>query len=232
MRGYRFRPRWVPTLATLAVLPLLVQLGLWQWHKGQGRLELQRRMESLATAPPVEIGSRLLSGEGLRHRRVVLRGDYDPGHQFLLDNQVLGGRAGFHVLTPLRIEGGEMRVLVNRGWVPLGRSRSELPAVAPPPGRVEVTGTVWVPGVPKSVPPVSGLVWEGIDLARYRERVPFPLQPFAVRLEPGEAGCYACDWPRPDERAGVNLGYALQWFGMAGVLVGFYLYASLVKDEG
>lgn len=230
----RFRPKWGPTLATLALLPLLVQLGLWQWHKGQGKLELQRRIESLAQGPALALAPRLLSGEALRYRRVAVRGRFEPERQVLLDNQMNSEQAGFHVLTPLRIEGSEVRVLVNRGWVPLGRSRDDLPAVDPPEGLVEVNGTVWEPAPPRFRQPF-GLawqpVWESLDLARYREQVPFPVQPFVVRLEAGAPGCYVCDWPRPDERAGVNLGYALQWFGMAGVLVAFYGYASLERGR-
>lgn len=233
---FRFRPKLAPTLATLALLPLLVKLGLWQWHKGQEKLELQQRIERLAKAPPVSLGSHLLSGEGLRYRRVVAKGRFEPGYQVLLDNQVQGEQAGFHVLTPLRIEGSDVRVLVNRGWVPLGRSRDDLPAAVPPAGLVEVSGTLWAPARPKVGQTHVGRgwhpLWENLDLAGYREQVPFPMQSFVIRLAPTAPGCYVCDWPRPDERAGVNLGYALQWFGMAVVLMGFYGYASLERQGG
>ncbi len=40
------------------------------------------------------------------------------------------GVAGYHVLTALRVAGRRERVLVNRGWVPVGGDRRVLPEVA------------------------------------------------------------------------------------------------------
>lgn len=237
--SYRFRPRLAPTLAALVLLPLLVQLGMWQWHKGQAKQALQQRLDFLGKVPPLEIGPQLVTAGGQRGRRAVVRGHYEPGHEILLDNQVHGESPGFHVLTPLRIEGSEIRVLVNRGWVPLGKSRADLPRTDPPAGLVEVSGTVWQPSPPKFALTAAAQagsawqpVWQTVDLERYRAQVPFALQPFVMRLDPAAAGCYVCDWPRPDERVGVHTGYALQWFGMAAVLVAFYAYASLERVKG
>ncbi len=236
MLAYRFRPKLAPTLAALALLPLLIELGLWQWHKAEAKRELQQRIDAMARAAPLPIGPRLVPEDGLRRQRVALRGSYEAGYQFLLDNQVNGEQAGYYVLTPLRIDGGDIRVLVNRGWVPLGRSRDDLPRIDPPEGVVAVTGTVWRPARQRfvlSAPEPAGRNWQPvrqtIDLARYRAEVPFALQPFVVRLDPAAAGCYVCDWPRADERVGMHMGYALQWFGMAGALVGFYLMASIER---
>lgn len=226
----RFRPKLIPTLATLALLPLLVQFGLWQWHKAEAKRQLQQQVDALAKAPPVALGPRLIPGEGLHDRRVTVRGRYEAAHQILLDNQVNGEQAGYHVVTPLRIEGGEARVLVNRGWVPLGRSRDALPAIAPPDGIVEVSGTLWEPARrAPSAANQAGAVWQALDLARFGAQVPYPVQDFAIRLDPASAGCYVCQWPRVEEKVGMHLGYAVQWFGMAGVLVAFYLSASVKR---
>jgi surfeit locus 1 family protein len=56
--------------------------------------------------------------ESLRYRRVILRGTYDAPRQVLIDNRLHQERAGYHVITPLRLEGSSMHVLVNRGWLP------------------------------------------------------------------------------------------------------------------
>ena len=57
-------------------------------------------------------------------RRCACSGQYEPGHQFLLDNMSHGGRAGYQVLTPFRLEDGRL-LLVNRGWLPLPDERRE-----------------------------------------------------------------------------------------------------------
>lgn len=230
----RFRPKLVPTLGVLLLMPLLIELGLWQWHKAEAKLDLQKHMDSLADTHPMALGPDPVWTEALLHRRVVMRGRYESGNQFLLDNQMHGEQVGFDVLTPLRIEGGKVRVLVDRGWVPMGLTRDRLPQVDPPQGEVEVTGTVWQPAPPKFVLSEAGrtgpgwqMPWERIDFDRFRAQVPYPVQNFVVRLEANAPGSYICAWPRPDEKVEMHRGYALQWFGMAGVLAVFYLTACL-----
>lgn len=234
MTSYRFRPKLLPTLATLALLPVLVQLGLWQWHKAQAKQELQRHIAALAAAPPLALAPQSLPEALPSHRRVTLRGQYEPAYQIMLDNQVHGEEAGYLVLTPLRLEGSALRVLVNRGWVPLGRSRAVLPRIEPPQGTVTLGATVWEAPPPRRVlagAPEAGPVWQSFDPARYRALAPFALLPFAVRLEAGAAGGYRCDWPRADEKIAMHRGYALQWFGMAALLLVFHGYASLQRER-
>jgi surfeit locus 1 family protein len=233
---YRFRPKLIPTLATL-LLPLLVHLGFWQYGKAQTKLALQRSYDAAAAQPPLPIGTRFPATEGLRYRRVALTGQYEPRYQFLLDNQVQKEVVGYHVITPLHVAGSETRVLVDRGWVPLGRDRSRLPQADAPAGIVTVSGAVWLP--PARVFTLGGqaagggwqTVWENVDLARYRAAAPFPVQPFLVRLDPDAVGGFVREWPRPDARVATNLGYAFQWFGMAAALVAIYLVVNL-KREG
>ena len=228
----RFSPKLMPTLGVLLLLPLLVELGLWQWHKADEKRELQKQMDAQAAARPLYVGAGAEVADGLRHRRVVVRGHYEGSYQFLLDNQVHGEEVGYDVLTPLRIDGGKVRVLVDRGWVPMGPTRERLPQVDPPEGEVEITGTVWQPLPPKfvlsgSMQPEPGwqVVWERIDLDHFRSQVPYPVKSYVVRLEQGASGSYVCAWPRPEEKVAMHLGYALQWFGMACVLLLFYLAA-------
>ena len=65
------------------------------------------------------------------YTRVSVTGDYDGAHQLLWDNRTYKGQAGFEVLVPLHIAGGQW-VLVNRGWVAPGLSRADLPDVSLP----------------------------------------------------------------------------------------------------
>lgn len=234
---FRFRPKLIPTIATLLLLPVLVNLGLWQARKAEQKQALQEIYEQREKRPPVYLGAQPLDPEAIRYSRVVVRGRYEPAFQILLDNQVNGESVGYHVLTPLRIEGGAMRVLVNRGWVPVGSYRSVLPAIDTPQSMVEVIGYAVVPSgkffelaKPEEVRGGWQKVWQNLDLKRYRAVVPFPLQPAVIRLDPASpAGGYVRDWPRPDARIEVHRGYALQWYGMAVVLVVFYLAATIKK---
>jgi hypothetical protein len=92
--------------------------------------ELPLRFALDPALPAVPLGTAPAEGSDRRYLRVTARGRYDSRHRLLLDNQVRRGRAGYRVLTPLRMEGDPRVLLVDRGWVPLGASRDELPAVA------------------------------------------------------------------------------------------------------
>lgn len=233
---YRFRPKLIPTLATLLLLPVLINLGLWQYRKADQKLALQAIYDSREKQPPLWIGAQPLDPEAVQFSRVNVRGRYDPAYQVLLDNQVYQGQAGYQVITPLQIEGSAMRILVYRGWVPVGADRRILPNIVTPPGMIEVSGYTHIPS--KKYFELSGevtrddwqKVWQNLDLQRYSKAVPFSIQPVAVQLDStSSAGGYVRDWPRPDLHIEVNRGYAFQWFGMSAALVLIYLLTNIKK---
>jgi surfeit locus 1 family protein len=147
----------------------------------------------------------------------------------LIDNRLHREQAGYHVITPLRLAGSEMHVLVNRGWVAAPADHKIIPAAEVPAGTIELTGIAVVPGqrfFNLAPQPTSGwdAVWQNLDLARFRSAVPYPIQPVVVQLDPGAAGGYVREWPRPDERAERHRSYALQWFGFALASVAIWIY--------
>src|SRR4030065_330165 len=128
-----------PTLATLALLPLMIGLGMWQLDRAGQKQRLQAEYDRRQLEPAKQLLSVLEPPEALRFRRVAARGRYEPEYQILIDNRVHQGQAGYHGLTPLQIGRASVRVLVNRGWVPLGQDRAGVPVVEAP--RESVGGT-------------------------------------------------------------------------------------------
>lgn len=239
---YRFRPKLIPTLVTLALLPLLISLGQWQANKAERKQQLQQTFDERERAEPVLIGKQPLAPES-RYRKVMAYGRYEFEYQILLDNQIHDGKAGYQVVTPLHLEGSEMRVLVYRGWIPLGADRNRPPAAEPPSGMVTVTGVADQPSgryieLEESGKPASMIqrdwqaVWQNLDMDRYRKVVPFPLQTLAIRLDAEARGGYARDWTRPAERIDVHRGYAFQWYALAVLLVLYYAFTQIEKIKG
>jgi surfeit locus 1 family protein len=235
--GYRLRAGLWPTVATLLFLPALVSLGIWQLHRAQEKRLLQAEFDRRQNEPPAPFGLYHDPAEQLRFRRVVMHGFYEPKYQILLDNRVEQGQVGYYVLTPLRVEGSDARVLVNRGWVALGSSRQSLPRIDTPAASVDVTGIVTVPdahgfhlgGV---TPSGSGWqpVWEYLDLTEYARRVPFSVQPVVVLLDPDSpAGGFRRQWARLDAGIATHEGYAVQWFALASALVAIYIFVNIRK---
>lgn len=238
---YRFRPKLLPTLATLMLLPLLISLGQWQANKAASKQRLQQTYDQRGRDAPLILGSTLLGPED-RYSKVQVRGRYEPEYQILLDNQIHQGKAGYQVVTPLQIEDSEMRVLVYRGWVPVGKDRNVLPEVEPPQGLVAISGFADKPSGKYIELGDTGTtstgtqkreawqqVWQNLDMRRYEQAVPFPLQTQAVRLDADAAGGYVRDWTRPSARIEVHRGYAFQWYAMAVMLVLYYVFTQTEK---
>lgn len=207
-------------LLQLLLLPAFIALGLWQWNKAEQKTALQAALDSGRTAPAIALPDTPVDADTLHHRRVVLRGHYDAAKQVLIDNRLYRERAGYHVITPLRLAGSEMHVLVNRGWLPAAADHSRQPDAPVPVGEVELTGIAVLPSsrfFNLVDQPTAGWqpVWQNLDLERFRSVVAYPLQPLVVQLDAEAPDGFVRDWPRPDERADRHRSYALQWFGFA-----------------
>ena len=220
-------------LLTAALVALFVNLGLWQWNKYDFKSRLQADLDSRSQGALVTLPGSPTDAEALRHRHFTARGEYDAAHQVLIDNRVHEDRAGYHGLTPLRLAGSELHVLVNRGWVPALADHRQFPLTPVPAGTVEVTGIAIVPGnrfftLGEALPTASWEpVWQNPDLERFRRAVPYPLHPIILQLDPEAADGFVRAWPRPDERADKHLSYALQWFGFAASTLGIWAWFLL-----
>ncbi len=227
-----------PTLGTLLMFPVLIALGVWQLDRAEQKQLLQADYDRHQAQPPLLLHPVLEHAEAVRFRQVRARGQYEPEHQFLLDNRVHQGQVGYHVLTPLRIENGNVRVLVNRGWVPLGRDRSELPNIKTPENRIEVSGVAIVPHGLEfrlGTPPPAGAgwqkVWPYLDLPDYARQVSFPVQPFVILLDVASpADGFVRQWGRFDSGIATHQGYALQWFSLAAALLIIYIFVNIRRS--
>lgn len=218
------------------LLPLFLYLGYWQLQRAEEKLRMQAEYDTRANGPAVQVERQVQRAEELQFYRVVAKGRYETDYQILIDNRVHQGRVGYHVITPLKLQDSEVRLLVNRGWIALGESRERLPAIDTPEGLQRITGVATVPaekyftlGKPQ---PGWQRVWQNMDMAHYAASVPFPVQPVVVLLDPADAaGGFTRDWSRLDAGISVHQGYAFQWFMLAAALAGIYLFMSLRRCD-
>lgn len=219
-------------LLVAVLVAAFVSLGLWQWRKAETKTRLQAELDERSQGALIAMAATPVEGDLLRFRHVVVQGEYDGPHQILIDNRLHQEQAGYHVLTPLRLAGSDMHVLVNRGWVPAAADHRVLPVAPVPTGTVQVTGVAVVPSdrfFTLGDPTATGAeaVWQNLDLERFRKGVPYPVQPLVVQLDAAASGGYVRDWPRPDERADRHRSYALQWFGFAASSIVIWAFLLL-----
>ncbi len=222
--------RWVPGGAALLLTALFCSLGLWQLHRAQEKQAYLEEMADRAHVAPVALPSALNDPEAWRYRRVLAEGRYDASMQFLLDNQVLDGRVGYRVLTPLRLEGRPEAVLVDRGWVPAAADRRILPEVSVASRWRRLVGVVYVPyGEGFRIGPVTDepVGWprriQYLDFEALAQMLPYPLAPYVLRLDGTEPDGFVRRWPTAPFSPQRHLGYAVQWFALAAAVLAIAL---------
>lgn len=228
--SWQFAPTLWPTLATVFFLLLTLSLGNWQSERAASKRTLQLRYDAALREAPIHVGGTLLDAAAVQYRKLEVEGVFDDAHTILLDNRVMDGVAGYHVLTPLRIEGSTYALLVNRGWVAVGRSRAQVPAPPTPAGRVRMEGMAVDPHtrfveLADTVP--QGRVWQNLDFARYARTSGLRLQPLLLLQTSDAADGLRRDWPRPDTGVATHVSYAFQWYSLAATLTVLWLVMNV-----
>ncbi len=237
-KRYRFRPGLIPTLAMLVIVVATIVLGNWQTRRAGEKLALQERLDRWATGPAAKLPGTPVEAAQWAQRRVAVRGEFISSGMVLIDNRLHKGAPGYHVVMPLRMEGGDMHVLVNRGWVAAGTRRDLLPGITTPAGTLQIEGVVSVPaphpyelaraGQADSQP---GPLRQNLVIGRVAADQRLGLQPLVIlQTSPATDGLVR-DWPRPDARADTNRAYALQWYAMALVAVILWIAFNLKRTD-
>lgn len=217
------RASLIPTLAAVAVLATTVSLGSWQLRRADEKAAAQAARDAALAAPPLRPGGGVLGADALEGRRVELVGRFEPARTLLLDNRTYKGVAGFHVLTPLRLDDGGRVVMVLRGWVARDvRDRTRVPAFPTPDGTVRLEGlaTAALPQ-PMLLSRDTGErdrgspILQHLDLDAWRRAQAPDALPVVVRQTSDTGDGLVRDWPLPGSGVDKHRAYAAQWFAMA-----------------
>lgn len=248
-----FTPRWLfGHLFALILIALFVNLGVWQLRRLAEREAYNTRLESRLTAEPQPFAQLIRqfsldapaeAQNSAVHRRVSATGRFDNAHEVLLRSRAQAGQPGYHVLTPLHLDGGRA-LLVDRGWVPFDLDEPPVRPAAPPAKPVTVTGYLQPAQVPVSggllgalgliqKDPAEGLLEAVfyVNPARIGRQLPYRLEPVFLELStqtPAQPGRLPVPPEAPDLTRGSHLSYALQWFSFA--LIGAVGYVMLLRS--
>ncbi len=230
-----WRADWRLLLFAGTLLPVLVGLGFWQLERAAEKTELLNQWEEPAGARAWE---EIAEGTPPTGQPVILSGRY-RSTTWLLDNRTRDGVPGYEVLSLFEPERG-LPVVVNRGWVPAERRRSQLPDIATPDGKVRLLARV----ADYPEPPV--LAEEGaadqpdtggpqrvqaLSRQRAADREPAVAGRILKLDDSGQAGAFRADWEPDMMGPQTHYGYALQWFSLAAALIILTIIASYRKQE-
>lgn len=224
---------WLVTLAAVIGVSATLYLGRWQLSRAAQKEALQASMDTRA-AQSVLRGIDLLKAadvDALVHQRAALRGTWVAAHTVYLDNRQMNAKVGFFVMTPFALEGGGAMV-VQRGWVPRNfEQRDQVPAVQTPGGVVEIEGRIAPPPSKLYEPgsPSDGAIRQNLDLAQYRAETGLALLPITLVQTGAASEGLLREWPAVNLGVEKHYGYAFQWFGLAALIAGLYLWFQVFR---
>ena len=228
---------WIAFLATLAVVALCLRLSWWQLERAEEKRLWLAAQEEKARQPAADLPA-LLADPAPLHRQAAVSGKLDNTHNVLLDNRIRNGIAGYHLLTPLQTRDNQW-VLINRGWLPRGARREQLPEIPAINGRITVAGTVYRPSRETFVlqnAPLPDNQWplrvQKVDFDAIGEKLGVELAPFEIRVRPDLALGGHPPLPRPWQDIAPmgpdkHKAYALQWFALAMAALLIYVAAAV-----
>ena len=230
-----------PTLVYLCLLPLLIALGIWQLGRSEEkRVFLEQQGQELASSEIIQLSKASEDNvDRLRYKKVQATGHYDQTHQFLIDNQISAGKAGYFVLTPFVLQGEAKAVLVNRGWVPLNQQRSILPDLQISSEQTKVTGRInQFPSVGIKLAgaeiPTEGWpsVVQVVDSSVLARKLGYSIFPFQIELDKDQPEGFKREWQTttmmlPEQ----HTAYAIQWFALALTLTILFIWYSFKKND-
>jgi len=223
------RGSWLFVSGWLSVFFVFCVLGNWQLSRYHFKRRLLATAEASLTAQPVSF-ARVQRGQmaASPFLRLKLRGYYQNDATLFVQNQFYHHQVGVLVLTPVQLPGDKKWLLVDRGWHSL-QSIQTMPVIQPVTGLQNVSGYIrpkaefqFILGPVVLNPLKRPLVIQKMDLAEISRTLKVDFYPFVLKLDPDAANGFVRErmmsaWVSvPPER---HLGYAIQWFLMAFVLL-------------
>ncbi|MDC0129208.1 SURF1 family protein [Gammaproteobacteria bacterium] len=204
---------------------VFVFLGIWQIERAANKEGLLQDFNSEQESPPTR-----LTSQSPNWSRVFVDGVFDSSRQILIDNQIHNGKVGYKIFTPFRFDDNKI-VLVDRGWIGQGQSRSNLPQLNILEKKSRIIATVTSPE--QGVLAGSELLtneWPRVSQSKAVEVIALafnePILDIVLVLDPGSSQITEFIQIKPFAITPVkHYGYAMQWFTMSIVLLGMFLYA-------
>jgi len=242
--------RWVfATITVFLGLAVLIRLGIWQLDRLEQRRAFNARVFQQQALPVLNLNQgyerELL--HDMEYREVAVRGMYDHSQQIAIRNQYWQNQSGYHLLTPLMIDGSSEMVLIDRGWIPSSAYTAGNIAQYNEPGYVQVMGIIRksrdsadfginrADATGSQVNPISA--WNFVNIENIQKQMNSSLLPVYIQQSPEPAWTNMPYRFQPELKLteGPHLGYAIQWFTFAAILgLGYPIYISrqLYRTQG
>ena len=236
-----FSPHWwLLLLAAVSVSALTMRLGFWQLNRAEFKEAAFAQEQAQAALPPVtdqDFIQGMSETQGLQ-RMVDAKGEWLAQWTVFLENRSMQGQPGFWVLTPLKLQSDEV-ILVQRGWAPRDRTLSDkLPPIHTPSGPVRVQGR-WVQAPSRMVelaaPPATVAssqtfqsLRQNLSIQEFEKDTGLQVLATVMEIAPPSDGLLR-NWPTILSGSDKNRAYALQWFALAALSAGLFIWFQIIQ---
>ena len=221
------------SIFVIVFFPLLMSLGAWQVVRGFDKQDVLDQYDVNKSLAPIE--SSELSIEDIEsnyYRTVSLEGQFME-ESYLLDNRIYRQKSGYEIFSLFKTDSNNY-FLINRGWA----DKKETTKMNVP-KKVRIQG-LYTPfkrfglSLSKEAPSYGWpkLVQELSFQQALNDLSPeYNPQPAVIQLSAGSPGAFEPIWRPTIFKAARHYGYAVQWFGLALVLLISYIYFGTQKDN-
>lgn len=240
-----FSRAWIlATLLVFAGTAFCIRLGFWQLDRLQQRRASNVQVTTMRAMPALDLNLEQPKDiDKMEWRAVQVTGEYDFANQVAMRNQTLGSEYGFHLITPLRFDGGV--VLVDRGFIPASGndspanwSRYDVRGAVNVAGQIRLGNDVEIGGVSDALSDGQSQLrfWNTVDVAGIASQLSYPILPVFIQPDANAANTTPpiAQQPEVDLTEGSHFGYALQWFTFAAILFlgyPFYLRNQIAENK-
>jgi surfeit locus 1 family protein len=205
-------------------LLLFVTLGVWQLHRYHFKKNLIENYEHSLTAKQQNLLTLIANHENVQFKHVSVSGQFVNDLTMLVQNRVYNNQLGFEVLTPLKTQDGKL-LLIDRGWI-AKPANQPLPLIPPAHEVKSVEGYIKLLNEPQFIlgqnildTSSKPLVMQKIDVNEISQITHQIFFPFMLRLNESQPNGFVRDWVVSTVLPERHMGYAVQWFSMALMLL-------------
>ena len=241
MQKYRFNFTLPLTIAFLIVFSILIKLGLWQLERADHKKNLNESYKLRQAEKVIDLNDHksINSKESILWRRVSLNGSFYKEKNLIVDNQIFKHEAGFNILTPFKIDGTGMTILINRGWHKNLINREQIPVITSVDGINQINGyavKIPVPGINlggSNIEIINASLarFQRINVDEINNFYQANFLPYMVYLNPLIDDEYISNFKLPVPDSEKNYGYAFQWFAFALTLLIIFLRLGITKND-
>jgi cytochrome oxidase assembly protein ShyY1 len=222
-----------PYIATvIAFLAIVIMLGLGFWQL-ERKAQKEARLDNIQLAQSsASIRLNDISTNINEYQDYSVSMEGEPLNSLIfIDNKLVQGRAGFHVIVPYRTDIG--LVLVNLGWTPSTAIRGELPSLSLD-LQSKVTGIVYLPMLNTLISETNTdyanfpVLLQQVDLQEIEKHLGESVLPAVIRMNT-ESSDFVRDWQAITMKPEKHLAYAIQWFGLAIAALTVFLLTFLKR---